>query len=208
VSALGRSGLGIESYEDFIQTDASINPGNSGGALVNLRGELIGINTAIYGRSGNIGIGFAIPVNMAMQITEQLIAYGEVKRGRLGFSAQDLTPDLAEAFGIARQKGVVVARVGPDSPAEKAGMKIGDVITEVAGNPVHSSAQVRNKIGLLRIGEKVKIKVLRNGKSRVLNATVEDKISQTIKGEELSSLLTGAVFMEIGGRRCIGCAKG
>jgi len=101
VSALGRSGLGIESYEDFIQTDASINPGNSGGALVNLRGELIGINTAIYGRSGNIGIGFAIPVNMAMQITEQLITYGEVKRGRLGFSAQDLTPDLAEAFGIA-----------------------------------------------------------------------------------------------------------
>ncbi len=197
VSALGRSGLGIESYEDFIQTDASINPGNSGGALVNLRGELIGINTAIYGRSGNIGIGFAIPVNMAMQITEQLITYGEVKRGRLGFSAQDLTPDLAEAFGIARQQGVVVARVVPDSPADKAGMKIGDVITEVSGHKVNSSAQVRNKIGLLRIGEKVKIQVLRNGKPHTLNAVVEDKVTQTIKGEKLSRFLAGAVFEEI-----------
>ncbi len=197
VSVLGRSGLGIESYEDFIQTDASINPGNSGGALVNLRGELIGINTAIYGRSGNIGIGFAIPVNMAMQITEQLIEFGEVKRGHLGFSAQDLSPDLAKAFGISRQKGVVVARVVADSPADKAGMKIGDVIIEVAGQEVQSASQVRNKVGLLRIGESVKIKVLRNGKPRVLKAVVEDKVSQTIKGEKLSPRLAGAVFAEV-----------
>lgn len=197
VSALGRSGLGIESYEDFIQTDASINPGNSGGALVNLRGELIGINTAIYGRSGNIGIGFAIPVNMAMHITEQLIEFGEVKRGHLGFSAQDLSPELAQAFGITRQKGVVVARVVADSPADKAGMKIGDVIIEVAGQEVQSSAQVRNKVGLLRIGESVKIKVLRNGKPRVLKAVVEDKVSQTIQGEKLSQRLEGAVFAEV-----------
>ena len=194
---MGRSGLGIESYEDFIQTDASINPGNSGGALVNLRGELIGINTAIYGPSGgNVGIGFAIPMNMAKQITEQLIEHGEVKRGRLGFSAQDLSPELAEAFGITHNKGVVVARVEVDSPADKAGMKVGDVIISVNGRDVQSSAQVRNEIGLLRIGNRVKIGILRNGKSRTLTATVEDKITKTVQGEKLSQLLVGAVFSE------------
>ncbi len=197
VSALGRSGLGIESYEDFIQTDASINPGNSGGALVNLRGELIGINTAIYGPSGgNVGIGFAIPMNMAKKITEQLIEYGEVKRGRLGFSAQDLTPELAEAFGITHKKGVVVARVEADSPADKAEMKVGDVIVSVNGRDVQSSAQVRNEIGLLRIGNRVKIGILRNGKSRTLIATVEDQVIDTIQGEKLSKLLAGAIFSE------------
>jgi len=198
VSALGRSGLGIESYEDFIQTDASINPGNSGGALVNLRGELIGINTAIYGPSGgNVGIGFAIPMNMAKQITEQLIEHGEVKRGRLGFSAQDLTPDLAEAFGINRNKGVVIARVEADSPADKADMRVGDVIVEVNGRDVSNSAQVRNEIGLLRIGESVKIQVLRNGKSKTLTATVEDQISAKIQGAKLSKRLAGAEFGEV-----------
>ncbi len=197
VSALGRSGLGIESYEDFIQTDASINPGNSGGALVNLRGELIGINTAIYGPGGgNVGIGFAIPMNMAKQITEQLIEHGEVKRGRLGFSAQDLTPELAEAFGITHSKGVVVARVEGDSPADKAGMNVGDVIVSVNGRDVQSSAQVRNEIGLLRIGNSVKIGFLRNGKSRTLTATVEDQVTETVQGEKLSKLLAGAVFSE------------
>jgi len=197
VSALGRSGLGIESYEDFIQTDASINPGNSGGALVNLRGELIGINTAIYGPSGgNVGIGFAIPMNMAKQISEQLIEHGEVKRGRLGFSAQDLTPELAEAFGITRSKGVVVARVEGDSPADKAGMNVGDVIVSVNGRDVQNSAQVRNEIGLLRIGNSVKIGILRNGKSRTLTATVEDQVTETVQGEKLSKLLAGAVFSE------------
>lgn len=197
VSALGRSGLGIESYEDFIQTDASINPGNSGGALVNLRGELIGINTAIYGPSGgNVGIGFAIPVNMVKQITEQLIEHGEVKRGRLGFSAQDLTPELADAFGIAHNKGIVVARVEADSPADNAGMKVGDVIVSVNGRDVQSSAQVRNEIGLLRIGNRVKIGILRNGKSRTLTATVEDQVTETVQGEKLSKLLVGAVFSE------------
>lgn len=197
VSALGRSGLGIESYEDFIQTDASINPGNSGGALVNLRGELIGINTAIYGPSGgNVGIGFAIPMNMAKKITEQLIEHGEVKRGRLGFSAQDLTPELAEAFGITHKKGVVVARVEANSPADKAEMEVGDVIVSVNGRDVQSSAQVRNEIGLLRIGNRVKIGILRNGKSRTLIATVEDQVIDTIQGEKLSKLLAGAIFSE------------
>jgi serine protease Do/serine protease DegQ len=198
VSALGRSGLGIESYEDFIQTDASINPGNSGGALVNLHGELIGINTAIYGPSGgNVGIGFAIPMNMAKKITEQLIEYGEVKRGRLGFSAQDLTPELAKAFGIERNKGVVVARVEADSPADNAGMKVGDVIVKVNGKEVISSSHVRNEIGLLRIGSRVKIGILRNGKPQTLTATVEDQISNSIKGVKLSKRLAGAELGEV-----------
>ncbi len=197
VSALGRSGLGIESYEDFIQTDASINPGNSGGALVNLRGELIGINTAIYGPSGgNIGIGFAIPVNMAKHITQQLIEHGEVKRGRLGFTAQDLTPELAEAFGTTRNKGVVVARVEARSPAAKAGIKVGDVIIAVNGREVENSAQVRNEIGLLRIGTRVKIEVLRNGKLRTLNARVEELVTNSVSGKSLSSKLSGAEFSE------------
>ena len=198
VSALGRSGLGIESYEDFIQTDASINPGNSGGALVNLRGELIGINTAIYGPSGgNVGIGFAIPINMAQQITAQLIEHGEVKRGRLGFSAQDLTPELAQAFGISRNKGVVVSRVESDSPADKADLQVGDVIVAVNNREVASSAQVRNEIGLLRIGGRVKIEILRNGKERTLTATVEDKILKTVQGKKLSQHFAGAEFSEV-----------
>ncbi len=197
VSALGRSGLGIESYEDFIQTDASINPGNSGGALVNLKGELVGINTAIYGRSGNIGIGFAIPVNMVKHLVDQLIEHGEVKRGRLGFTAQDLTPELAEAFGITRTKGVVVARIEEDSPADKAGIEVGDVIIAVNGREVENSAQVRNIIGLLRIGSHVDLDVLRNGKSRFLTATIEDRVIKSVRGDTLSQKLSGAELREV-----------
>ncbi len=197
VSALGRSGLGIESYEDFIQTDASINPGNSGGALVNLRGELIGINTAIYGSGGgNIGIGFAIPVNMARQIISQLVEHGEVRRGRLGFVVQDLTPELAEAFGVARKKGVVVARVEAKSPAQQAGIKVGDVITAVNGREVDNSAQVRNEIGLLRVGSEVEIEVLRDGKTRSLTASVGRHTTYTVSGNTLSEKLAGAKFSE------------
>ncbi len=197
VSALGRSGLGIESYEDFIQTDASINPGNSGGALVNLRGELIGINTAIYGSGGgNIGIGFAIPVNMARQIISQLVEHGEVRRGRLGFVVQDLTPELAEAFGVARKKGVVVARVEAKSPAQKAGIRVGDVIIAVNGREVDNSAQVRNEIGLLRVGSEVEIEVLRDGKTRSLTASVGRHTIYTVSGNTLSEKLAGAKFSE------------
>ena len=193
VSALGRSGLGIESYEDFIQTDASINPGNSGGALVNLRGELIGINTAILGPSGgSIGIGFAIPVNMVQQISAQLIEHGEVKRGKLGFTAQDLTPELAEAFGIKQRNGVVVARVQEDSPADKAGMKAGDVIIAVNGDPVEDSADVRNMIGLMRVGTKIDIDVVRNGKNKRLHAKIAETKSKSIAGKKLSEKLAGA----------------
>ena len=157
VSALGRSGLGIESYEDFIQTDASINPGNSGGPLVNLRGELVGINTAIIGPSGgNIGIGFAIPINMAQQVTNQLIKYGEVRRGRLGVIAQNLSPELARAFGVRQQKGVVVAQIEVDSPAEQSGLRAGDVITAVNGESIMSAADMRNAVGMLRVGSEIK----------------------------------------------------
>ena len=193
VSALGRSGLGIESYEDFIQTDASINPGNSGGALVNLRGELIGINTAIVGPSGgSVGIGFAIPVNMAQQIISQLIEHGEVKRGRLGFTAQDLTPELAEAFDIDQYKGVVVARVEEDSAAEKAGLRAGDIIVAVNGDAIDNSADVRNVIGLIRVGTKIKIDIVRNGKSKRLVATIAEKKTKTMAGKKLSKKLAGA----------------
>ena len=195
VSALGRTGLGIESYEDFIQTDASINPGNSGGALVNLRGELIGINTAIVGPSGgSVGIGFAIPVNMAQQIATQLIEHGEIRRGRLGFTAQDLTPELAEAFGIDRRNGVVVARVEEGSPADEAGMKAGDVIISVNNDPVEDSADVRNMIGLIRVGTKIDIEILRNGKVKQLHAKIAEKKAKTIAGKKLSDKLAGALL--------------
>ena len=193
VSALGRSGLGIESYEDFIQTDASINPGNSGGALVNLRGELIGINTAIVGPGGgSVGIGFAIPVNMARQIIAQLIEHGEVKRGRLGFTAQDLSPELAKAFNIDQRKGVVVAQVEDDSAADKAGLKAGDVIVAVNGDSVEDSADVRNIIGLIRVGTKIEIDILRDARPRRLVAKIEDRKFKKINGGKLSQALDGA----------------
>jgi Do/DeqQ family serine protease len=153
VSALGRSGLRIQGYEDFIQTDAPINPGNSGGALVNLRGELVGINTAIIGPSGgNVGIGFAVPVNMARAVMEQLLAYGEVRRGRLGIAIQDLTPDLKEALRVPVGHGAVVTRVDPNSPAETAGLKSGDVIVAVDGRAIESSSALRNAVGVMPIG--------------------------------------------------------
>ena len=193
VSALGRSRLGIESYEDFIQTDASINPGNSGGALVNLRGELVGINTAIVGPSGgSVGIGFAIPVNMAQQITAQLIEHGEVKRGRLGFTAQDLTQDLAQAFDIDQKNGVVVASVEVDSAAAKAGMKTGDVIVAINDEPVKDSADVRNTIGLLRVGTEIKLDIVRNGKAMQLSALITERRTKTISSRDISKQLAGA----------------
>jgi serine protease Do/serine protease DegQ len=174
VSALSRSGLGIEGYEDFIQIDAPINPGNSGGALVNLRGELIGINTAIISPGGgSIGIGFAIPVGLALQVMEQLLKSGRVERGFVGVAAQDLTPELAEAFGLKAQKGAVVNSVQPDSPAETAGLLAGDVIVGLNSKPVNTAADVRNHIGLLKVGDKVEFDVLRDGKRKTLSASVK-----------------------------------
>ena len=197
VSAMGRSGLGIESYEDFIQTDASINPGNSGGALVNLRGELVGLNTAILGpNGGNIGIGFAIPSTMAKDVMVQLIKDGKVSRGRLGIVAQDLTPELASAFGINQNAGAVVAQVEKGAPADKAGLKAGDVITHVNGSKVTGSADMRNVIGLLRVNSEVEMRVLRNGKKISVRAVIQEPEQHAIKGEELSPYLAGLVFSD------------
>jgi serine protease Do/serine protease DegQ len=174
ISALGRSGLNIEGYEDFIQTDAAINPGNSGGALVNLKGELIGINTAIIGPSGgNVGIGFAVPSNMARSVMTQIIRYGEVRRGRFGASSQDVTPELAQAMGLATSDGVVIVEVADESPAGRAGLRRGDVVTHVNGRPVRSSADLRNQVGLTPIGEELEMRIVRGREVRTLRAKIE-----------------------------------
>ncbi|MDB6088885.1 MAG: Trypsin-like serine protease [Gammaproteobacteria bacterium] len=175
ISGLSRSGINPDGYEDFIQTDASINPGNSGGALVNLHGELIGINTAILSRSGgNIGIGFAIPVNMAHSVMDQLIKYGSVKRGQLGVSMYTVTPDIAHSLGLANAMGALVSQVVDGSPAEKAGIHTGDVITSVNGQPVKSNSELRNSIGLMRVGDKVEVGLLRDGKPLRVTAIIAD----------------------------------
>jgi len=174
VSALGRSGLGIEGYEDFIQTDASINPGNSGGPLVNLNGECVGINTAILAPGGgNIGIGFAVPVNMARRVMDQLVRYGEVKRGRIGVAIQDLTPELAQAMSTSHTTGAVIARVEPDSPAERAGLRSGDLVVSANGTPVRSGTQLRNVIGLSGIGSAVDLRIDRRGSEHSVAVNVE-----------------------------------
>jgi len=199
VSALGRSGLGIEGFEDFIQTDASINPGNSGGALVNLRGELVGVNTAIIAPGGgNVGIGFAIPTHMAAQIMSQLVEFGEVRRGQLGLSAQDLTPELAQAFGVHDlNQGVVVVQVGANTPAAKAGIKSGDIIVKVNDRDIRSRSELRTAIGLLRVGETIRLEILRDGKQRTMTAVIAEPSVEQLAGEVLSPWLNGAVFGEI-----------
>jgi len=200
ISAMERSGLGIEGYENFLQTDASINPGNSGGALVNLHGQLIGINTAIFSKSGgNIGIGFAIPINMAHDIMQQLLEHGEVKRGRLGAQAQDLTAELAQAFDIPFRRGAVVSQVEKDSPADLAGLKPGDIVTEINGKAVRNANMLRNTLGLLRIGQTVTMKVLRENKSLTLSAKVAipDNKQESISGEKLHKHLSGTTLQNI-----------
>ncbi|UEM01775.1 trypsin-like peptidase domain-containing protein [Skermanella rosea] len=176
VSALGRGGLRVEGYEDFIQTDASINPGNSGGALVDLQGRLVGINTAILAPSGgNVGIGFAVPANMARTVMDQIIRYGEVRRGRIGISVQDLTPDIAAALGTRSTSGAIVAEVEPGSPADRAGLRRGDVVIAIDGAEVRSATQVRNHVGLKRVGESVTLTVERNGARDTLSARIEEE---------------------------------
>jgi len=176
VSALGRTGINPDGYEDFIQTDASINPGNSGGALVNLRGELVGINSAILSRSGgNIGIGFAIPVNMVKGVMDQLIRYGQVKRGVLGVVLYNVTPDIAKEFGVGESSGALVAGVAPGSAAERAGVKIGDIITSINGVTMKDPGELRNSIGMLRVGDKVEIGLLRDGKPRKVTALIGER---------------------------------
>ncbi len=180
VSALGRSGMNPDGFESLIQTDASINPGNSGGALVNLRGELVGINNMILsGSGGNIGIGFAIPVNMARSITDQLIKFGSVKRGQLGVTIAPVTPDIAEALTLKNSGGALITQVAKDSAAARAGLKAGDIVTALNGRNVKSAAEFRNAIGLLRVGEKVEIALLRDGQARKVTAEVADPTVQT-----------------------------
>lgn len=198
ISALSRSGLGIEGYEDFIQTDASINPGNSGGALVNLKGELVGINTAIFSQSGgNIGIGFAIPINLALQIMEQLIETGEVKRGFLGVSMQDINPALAEAFGLKQKGGAIVSKVLEGSPADKAGLKAGDIIMSTDGKQIRNAADLRNRIGLLPVGEKIKFKILRDGNESELIVTVDENTQANTGPRAINELLQGVTIGDI-----------
>ncbi len=196
VSALGRTGLGIEGYENFIQTDASINPGNSGGALVDLRGRLIGINTAIIAPAGgNVGIGFAIPVNMAQASINQILEHGEVRRGVLGISIQDLTQELRDAFDLSEhQQGVLVSLVSKDSAAEDAGMLAGDIITQVDGKAVRSAGQLRNQIGMREIGDRVEITLVREGKDKTLKVKIGEPQDYQISRGSVHKLLEGASF--------------
>ncbi|MFQ5634238.1 MAG: Do family serine endopeptidase [Gammaproteobacteria bacterium] len=197
VSALGRTGLSRDGYEDFIQTDASINPGNSGGALINLAGELIGINSAIFsGSGGNIGIGFAIPVNIAKSIMTQIIEFGEVHRGLLGVSISDFSADTAEAFGIdADVEGALVQEVVADSAAEAAGIEVGDVITAVDDEQVTGASDLRTTIGLRRSGESIRIRLIRDGKERSLTATLSELAApRQVAADQIHPSLGGAEF--------------
>lgn len=184
--------MGLNDYEDFIQTDAAINPGNSGGPLVNLDGEVVGINTAIFSRSGGyMGIGFAIPVNMAKNIRDQLVEHGEVRRGKLGVYIQDLTHDLAESFGLKKAEGVLVSQIVDGSPAEEAGLKSGDVIVEVDGDPVGDASTLRNRISLTAPGTNVHLSIIRGGEAKevkvVLGALDSGKVGQAEKTAEVAN---------------------
>jgi len=173
VSALGRSGLSVEGYEDFIQTDASINPGNSGGALVNLRGELIGINTAIIGPAGgNVGIGFAVPSVMARAVMEQIVRYGEVRRGRLGIEMADVTAEVQRKLRLPSFNGALISNVQSGSPAEQAGLREGDVVTTLNGRPIRSSAELRARLGLTPVGEEIEIAIVREGGSQRIRTRI------------------------------------
>jgi serine protease Do/serine protease DegQ len=200
ISALGRSGINPEGYEDFIQTDASINPGNSGGALVDLDGRLVGINSAIFSRSGgNIGIGFAIPSNMVKAVMAQLIEFGEVKRGILGVTLRDLTPAVADSLGLGNTRGALVGQVIEGSAAEKAGIKAGDIITSINSKAISNSSEARNLLGLQRIGDKVEIGVTRDGQPRRLSAVIAQRDDTTPQGAaEIHPAFEGAALCNAG----------
>jgi Do/DeqQ family serine protease len=194
VSALGRTGINPDGYEDFIQTDASINPGNSGGALVNLRGELVGINSAILsGSGGNIGIGFAIPVNLVKSVMDQLIKFGQVKRGVLGVNLYPVSSDIAKEFGVAESTGALVAGVAQGSAAERAGVKTGDIITSINGVTKKDPGELRYAIGLLHVGDKVDIGLLRDGKPRTVTAIIAERSEvETANALDINKGLEGA----------------
>jgi serine protease DegQ len=173
VSALGREGLGINTYENFIQTDAAINPGNSGGALVDTLGRLVGINTAIYSRSGgSLGIGFAIPAVAAQKVLSEIVTFGFVKRGWLGIEPQDMTADLARAFGLERVRGVIIAGIMRDGPGAKGGLKVGDIVQTIAGQPVNDTQRLMARIAANTPGETVELGIYRNGRTRTLTMTL------------------------------------
>ena len=198
VSALGRSGLGGTNYQNFIQTDASINPGNSGGALVNLRGELVGINSMIFSPSGaSAGIGFAIPTNLSGAVMKQLIAHGRVQRGSLGVQTQDITPRIAKLLGVSNTEGAVVTRVSEGSPAAAAGIAPGDVLTTLNGKPLRDSNELRNSEGLLPLGSNVTLGLLREGKTREVHATLAAEKLATVEGVQLDPRLAGVSFSEL-----------
>ncbi|MDW3776123.1 serine endoprotease DegQ [Kluyvera cryocrescens] len=193
VSALGRSGLNLEGLENFIQTDAAINRGNSGGALLNLNGELIGINTAILAPGGgSVGIGFAIPSNMAQTLAQQLIQFGEIKRGLLGIRGMEMTADIAKAFNLNVQRGAFVSEVLPGSGSAKAGIKSGDVITSLNGKPLNSFAELRSRIATTEPGSKVKLGLLRDGKPMDVEVTLDKSTSSTASAQLIIPALEGA----------------
>ena len=199
VSALGRSGLSDENYEDYIQTDASINPGNSGGALIDLAGNLVGINTAIIAPGGgNVGIGFAIPVRMAQEVMAQLIEHGKVRRGSLGVQVQGLTPELVQALGAPEgARGMVVVRVVEDSAAARAGLEPGDIVTAIAGRAVASASEMRTRLGTLPVDKDIRIDVIRNGRPRALTAVIEAPRLRRMDAGEWSAYLRGVVLAEV-----------
>jgi serine protease Do len=196
VSATGRGGLGIENYEDFIQTDASINPGNSGGALIDLHGDLIGINTAILsgGGGGNQGIGFAIPIAMARNVIDQIVQHGKVVRGYLGVYIQDVSPEIAKQFGLGQKRGVLIGDVSPDTPGSRAGIKRGDVVLALNGQPVSEANQLRLQISQMAPGSHVKLQVWRDGKTQDFTVTLgelPEKAEKASEGENSGGALEG-----------------
>ena len=198
VSALGRTGVNRSGYEDFIQTDASINPGNSGGALVDLDGKLIGINSAIMTPAGgNVGIGFAVPTAMAREVMDQLIEYGEVRRGQLGIHIQDVTPSIAEALNLDAAEGALISQVVPGSAAEQAGLQAGDVILEIDGRPVDDSSSLRNMIGLMRLGTGMEITFIRDGERRRTTAKTGLSSNQILAESEAVNKFKGAEFRDL-----------
>ncbi|MCI0749232.1 MAG: DegQ family serine endoprotease [Nevskiales bacterium] len=197
VSALGRTGLGTK-YENFIQTDASINPGNSGGPLVNLKGELVGINSQIVSRTGtSAGIGFAIPSNQVRFVLTQLVEHGAVQRGRIGVGGQDVTPELAKAFKLPAARGAVITQVVPGSPADKAGLKAEDILLEANGKELQDFSQLRNLVGLMHVNDRIELKVLRDGKPRTVTVTIGKETEQAASGTQLHPQLAGAVFVPV-----------
>ncbi len=195
VSALGRTGISRDGYEDFIQTDASINPGNSGGALVNMNGELIGINSVIISRSGgNVGIGFAVPTEIASSIMGQILDFGEIRRGLLGVNIQSIDPEAAKTLNIDIEGGALVTRVFPDSAAEAAGLEVGDIIVAVNDKKITNAAELRNTIGLLRSGDNVSIRYLRDNKTRSASAELGRAEDQLLSGADIHPGLAGASF--------------